>query len=82
MDLGNPLLWQAALALSAGGAAWGAAKTALNGTKERVRKVEKALDVHIQVTTHRDTEVISRLAALEGKIDVMLTRYARTHNDA
>ena len=49
--------------LVSGGAAWGAAKQALNGTRERVQKLEGKVD------QHSDT-----LARVETKVDILIDR--------
>jgi len=47
------------------GGAWGGAKVALNGTREKVREIE--VDVE-----HMKIDTIDRLARLETKIDSLL----------
>lgn len=49
--------------LFAGGAAWGGSKVALNGTRERVRKLEQS-----------DDEYRDRLARIETKLDILLEK--------
>jgi len=56
-----------AIPLLAIGGAWGGAKVALNGTRERVKKLEGVVEDH-------KIETIDRLARVETKIDVLINR--------
>lgn len=56
-------------ALSLGGA-WGGAKAALNGTRERVQKVEARTDAHDEKLSKQGEQ----LARVETKIDILLDR--------
>ena len=57
-------------AVASGGAAWGAAKVALNGTRERVKEVVMIQEHHART----QQELLQRAAALEAKIDLVLDR--------
>lgn len=50
------------------GAAYGGIKVALNGTKDRVMKLEEELGTH-------KSETIDRLARIETKLDVFMEKY-------
>ena len=63
MDLSTTALIAIPTVLVSGGAAWGAAKQALNGTRERVQKLEEKTD------HHADT-----LARVETKVDILIDR--------
>jgi hypothetical protein len=69
----NPefLLPVAAAAASAGGA-WGAIKVMLNGTRDRVKKLENIFELHTRNEQDRDGFVIDRLARLETKLDLLI----------
>ena len=65
--------WEAiklAVPLLAIGGAWGGAKVALNGTRERVKKVEDVLVKHDQV----HVELIKQGTRVETKIDMLLEK--------
>jgi alkylation response protein AidB-like acyl-CoA dehydrogenase len=61
-------------ALVAGAAAWGSAKQALNGTRERVKRIDNELVKHIRDDESVQRELLQRAAALEAKIDIVLKR--------
>lgn len=61
MIIEAPLMWAIGTAVFTGGAAAGGVKVALNGTKERVKKLE---------TKHDDQA--ERLARIEGKLDFLV----------
>ena len=63
MDVPSTLMIAGPTALVALGAAWGGAKVALNGTRERVRHLEES-----------DRDVHDRLARMETKIDILLEK--------
>jgi hypothetical protein len=65
----EPYLIQVATLLFSGGAAWGGAKVALNGTRERVKKVEETLQRHTDADEVLQREVIDRLARIETKLE-------------
>lgn len=58
-----------ATALTAGAASWGATKQALNGTRERVERIETKLDTHVLDTRIHREEAIQRLTTLETKVN-------------
>ena len=45
------------------GGAWGGAKVALNGTRQRVQKLEATTDLHVD-----------RLARIETKVDIIVEK--------
>lgn len=57
----EPITWALVTTFFTGGAAFGGVKVALNGTRERVRKLE---DINVD---HQD-----RLARMETKIDYLV----------
>lgn len=58
-----------AIPLLAVGGAWGGAKAALNGTRNRVKEIEQDLEDHKAVSQAQHVESIDRLARIETKID-------------
>lgn len=63
MEIETALMIAGTSALVTGGVAWGTVKTALNGTRERVKNIE------IEHWDQRD-----RLARIETKIDILLEK--------
>ena len=63
MDIPYSAFTVIATGLFSGGAAWGAAKVALNGTRQRVKELEES-----------DRLTIERLARIETKIDLILEK--------
>lgn len=57
------------IALLTGGCAFGGARAALNGTRERVRRVEEKLDGHAEADVLVQREIIDRLSRIEGKLE-------------
>jgi hypothetical protein len=57
-------------ALVTAGAAWGAAKQALNGTRERVTKLE---DATVAQQAHNE-QMGERTARIETKIDMLINK--------
>jgi hypothetical protein len=51
------------------GGAWGGAKVALNGTRQRVKVVEENQATHESKDEERHIETIDRLARIETKLD-------------
>lgn len=68
--------WVTLLAVSsplfAGGAAWGGAMVALNGTRKRVRHVESRQTIDEELRARQHVETVERLAKIETKLDMML----------
>jgi len=56
------------------GGAWGGAKVALNGTRERVKEVQNRLDVHMTEDEKVQREMIDRSARIETKIDILMEK--------
>lgn len=64
----DPMVIMAAVtALVSGGAAWGAVRVTLNGTKHDIRELKTTFEEHL----HDDREMRDRLARLETKIDLL-----------
>lgn len=57
-----------------GGVAWGTVKTALNGTRERVKLIEENQRVHEKLDEERFDDAADRLARIETKIDILLEK--------
>lgn len=55
--------------LVTGGAAWGGVKVALNGTRGRVKAIERNLADHTKADEALAREVITRLARIEAKLE-------------
>ena len=55
----------AGILLVSGGAAWGGAKAALNGTKAKVKDISEKLDAHVKDDSEVQTQVVDRLARIE-----------------
>ena len=54
-----------------GGAAWGGASYALNGTRKRVMDLDEKFTQHVSDDNTRHVEAIDRLARIETKLDVL-----------
>lgn len=54
------------------GGAWGGAKVALNGTRERVKAVDTKLNAHIEKHTEQQMVLVDRTARIETKLDSLL----------
>ena len=73
MDLAT--LWPSAVtAIFVGGVAWGATKSALNGTRDRVRSIQDELRNHITEEHNADMETHERIARVETKLDMLISR--------
>lgn len=66
IKMGSPLL--------AIGGAWGGAKVALNGTRERVKLVENDLNEHKTTSSKQHIDSVDRLARIETKVDALLEK--------
>jgi hypothetical protein len=66
----GPIAWSILSAVFTGGIAFGGFKVALNGTKDRIDKLEE----QEQDTQEHRVEVAERLASLETKIDIILEK--------
>lgn len=53
----------------AGGAAFGGVKVALNGTRGRVKAIERTLAEHAKADEALAREVITRLTRIEAKLE-------------
>jgi hypothetical protein len=56
--------------LVAGGAAYGGARSALNGTRKEVKEIKQSLVDHIKADENLAREMIDRLARIETKLEV------------
>ena len=56
------------------GGAWGGAKVALNGTRERVKQMDSKLEKHMDEDEAMQREMIDRAARMETKIDILLEK--------
>jgi Sec-independent protein translocase protein TatA len=66
----GPIAWSLLSAVFTGGIAVGGFKVAMNGTKDRIEKLEE----QEQDTQEHRVEVAERLASLETKIDIILEK--------
>ena len=66
--------YAAIVAFFSAGAAWGAVKAGLNGTKGRVEALTKQVTQHIKDETDSDIITHERIASVETKIDYIVTR--------
>ena len=64
------LIIQIAVPLLAIGGAWGGAKVALNGTKERVQEIK----VEIAELDNAHAALLDRAARIETKIDMLMEK--------
>lgn len=53
------------------GAAIGGIKVGLNGSRERIRKIETNVDEHKILTEARHLETVQRLTRIETKLDTL-----------
>jgi len=65
-------LLKIAAPLLAVGGAWGGAKVALNGTRERVKDVAARLETHIKDESVSDVILHERVASIEVKQDMVI----------
>lgn len=56
-------------AVAAAAGSYGASKATLNGTKERVERIEQKIDKHIDNSQTTTMEVSERLTRIETKIE-------------
>jgi alkylation response protein AidB-like acyl-CoA dehydrogenase len=61
-------------ALITAGVAFGAARQALNGTRERVKEIQVLVAKHIEDDNDLQRELLQRSAALEAKADIILSK--------
>lgn len=66
----------------AGGTAWGGAKVALNGTRERVKEIQEGLNKHVIDDHSIQTDTVDRLARIETKLDVITSQEKRADEDS
>lgn len=86
MGMGIPveILITAASLIGAGGCAWGGAKVALNGTRQRVKeiaeshvKLNEKMDAHIAHDAQVQVDIVAAAARTEGKVDLILERLSK-----
>ena len=68
------IAYGAIVAFFSAGAAWGAVKTGLNGTKGRVEALTVKIDDHIRDETDNDRTTHERIARVETKVDIIIER--------
>lgn len=56
--------------LASGGIAFGAVRSALNGTKERVNKIEVGVSKHLE----DHVKIIESITRMETKLDILLDK--------
>lgn len=59
------------------GAAWGGAKSALNGTRTRVSDLHRELERHTEKDDKVQKELLQRTSSIEAKIDVLMSERRR-----
>lgn len=72
MDIGT--IYGLATGLFAGGAAFGGAKVALNGTRRRVKDLKEEFIKHTEQDAANQVDAIDRLARIETKLDNLNNR--------
>jgi len=70
----EPVLWTAVTSFFVAGAAWGAVKTGLNGTREKIGELHQRLSKHIDEETSADLTTHERLTRVETKVDTLIER--------
>lgn len=65
----DPTVIQFLLPVAAAAAAWGGSRQALNGTRERVKRIDEKMDSHIKQTADNFSSVTERMAVVETKVD-------------
>lgn len=73
MDV-SPFTYAALTAVFAAGAAWGAVKHSLNGTKIKVDDIANRLHLHIKDEADADKQTHERIARVETKVDILVDR--------
>lgn len=68
----EPITIGVVTAVFTGGAAWGGAKVALNGTRNRVKKMETDFETHMRDDQMVQREMVDRLARIETKLELAL----------
>jgi hypothetical protein len=66
--------WKLITAALALGGSWGGAKVALNGTRERVKEINRKFEQHVADEQAQDLRIHERMASVEAKIDVLIER--------
>jgi hypothetical protein len=70
----SPLTYAAITAIFVAGAAWGAVKHSLNGTKTKVEEIQSRLYLHIKDESDADQKTHERIARVETKVDFLVER--------
>ena len=68
------LMYAAIVALFSAGAAYGAVKTGLNGTRGRVESLADQISDHIKDETKSDQVTHERIARVEAKVDIIIDK--------
>jgi hypothetical protein len=74
IDIPAAAMLSVSTALITGGVAYGSVKQALNGTRERVKKIEENQRNHEVQDEERFRDAADRLARIETKIDILLEK--------
>lgn len=70
----EPWMISVAAGLVSIGGAYGGAKVALNGTRERVKEVKADLSAHMEKDEDLQDRMIDRLARIETKLDILMEK--------
>jgi hypothetical protein len=68
------IAYAAIVAFFSAGAAWGAVKTGLNGTRTKVDNLTQQLTSHITDEAASDSKTHERIARVETKVDIIIER--------
>ena len=70
----SAMVYAGIVAFFSAGAAWGAVKTGLNGTRGKVEALTEKIDDHIKDETDNDRTTHERIARVETKVDIIIER--------
>jgi hypothetical protein len=65
----NPDLLQWLVPVATVAAAWGGTRQALNGTRERVKDIDRKLDDHVAWEAEKYSGLTERIVAVEVKVE-------------
>lgn len=72
MELDIQTVIAAATVVGSLGAAWGGSRVALNGTRERVKKLAADFEQHTAQDASAQLQAVQRLVSVETKVDLIL----------